>query len=83
MKVIILLTLISILHIIVFVGVFLALFGIIFPELIKHFLIALALLILIDIIFGLYYLISKPVKKEGRGYHKLKIEEADKKEVKR
>jgi uncharacterized membrane protein len=74
----------SILHIGVFLGLFLALFGILAPLFITIFLIALGILILIDIIFGLYFLISKSPRKSDKyryydnRYHKLEIEEGDK-----
>jgi len=83
MKIIIFILVTSILHVVVVAGLLLAWFGIISFELIKYFLIAFGILILIDVIYGLYYLISKPAKKEGHGYHKLKIEEADKQEAKK
>lgn len=81
MKVIIFILVLVILHIILIGGGFLIWLEILNYEIIKAFLIVSVILILIDIVFGLYYLISRPSKKEGSGYHKLKIEEADKQGV--
>lgn len=75
-----------ILHIIVFVGILLiwilGLIEIIDPFLFKIFLIAAGILILIDVIFGIYYLIVKSPQKDkySRRYfnYKFKIEEGDK-----
>jgi len=84
MKVIIFLSILIILHIVVILGlIFSDWLETLRPSLSKIFLIAFGILILSDIIFGLYFLISKPPKKEGSGYHKLKIEETDKQEVKK
>ena len=82
MKVIIFIVVLTILHLISFGGLFLIWFGLINnTNLILIFLIATGLLILIDIIFGLYYLIKKPPTEEGTRYRKLNIEEADKRDI--
>ncbi|MCL0059058.1 hypothetical protein M1O57_01560 [Dehalococcoidia bacterium] len=82
MKVVLFILIVIILHIVAFLGLFLALFEVFDPalnsSLLKMSLIAIGVLVLSDIIFGLYFLINKPSKQEGSGYHKLKIEEADK-----
>lgn len=74
------------LHIVVIIGIIIAWLGIIEPLFLNIFLIALGVLILINVIFGLYFLIFKSPRKSDRyryysnKYHKLKIEEADKHE---
>lgn len=82
MKVVIFFLIVIILHIVAFLGLFLALFEVFDPDLNSLLLnlsfMAIGVLVLFDIVFGLYFLINKPSKKEGSGYHKLKIEEADK-----
>lgn len=78
MKVAIFFSILIILHIIAFLGLLMAWLGVLSPLLFRISLIVIGVLILIDIILGLYFLISKPSKKEGTRYHKLKIEEADK-----
>jgi len=81
MKVIIFIVVLTILHLTSFGGLFLIWLGLINTNLILIFLIAIGLLILIDIIFGLYYLIKKPPTEEGTRYRKLNIEEADKRDI--
>ena len=81
MKIIIFIVVLTILHLISFGGLFLIWLGLINTNLILIFLIATGLLILIDIIFGLYYLVKKPPTEEGTRYRKLNIEEADKRDI--
>ena len=81
MKIIIFIVVLTILHLISFGGLFLTWLGLINTNLILVFLVAIGLLILIDIIFGLYYLVKKPPTEEGTRYRKLNIEEADKRDI--
>lgn len=81
MKVAIFLLLYAIAHLVAVLGTILASMGVI--ESLWVFLTSLAVLILIDIVLGIYFLILKSSPRGGAGYQSgryqgLKIEEADK-----